>query len=120
MRSHDDLKRREIQRAKNIAEKVNYRQAGHAFAFHQGVVQCVGCKVGREADWKGDYKYRDTAQKIVKEQGDCGKPFDLKQRIAEIEAQYAPKPQKTENGEEVTLETINAKLDKIIRRLGIW
>jgi hypothetical protein len=120
MRSSDDLKRRAIERAKNIDKRINYRAAGHCFVFDQGEIRCVGCGLADYAQWKGDYKYRETAQKIAKEHGDCGKPFDLKKRIAEIEAQYAPKPQTTKKGEEITLETINAKLDKIIQRLGIW
>jgi hypothetical protein len=120
MRTNDQMIAAATQRAKNIEEKINYRLQGHTFWFFQGEIRCVGCGLGDYAQWKGDYKYRETAQKIAKEHGDCGKPFDLKKRIAEIEAQYAPKPQTTKKGEEITLETINAKLDKIIQRLGIW
>lgn len=120
MRSDAEMKRQKIQGARNIEAKINYRHGGHTFWYNQGDVRCMGCGLETRAEWEGEYKYQKTAQQLVKEHGDCGKPFDLKTRIAEIEAQYAPKPQKTEKGEEVTLETINAKLDKIIRFLGIW
>ena len=116
----DDLKDRAIKRAESLDKRIDYRVGGHCFLFDQGELRCVGCGLGDRAQWKGKYLYPESAQKIAKEHGDCGKPFDLKKRIAEIEAQYAPKPQKTKKGEEVTLETINAKLDKIIKRLGIW
>lgn len=120
MRSDTEMKRQKIEGARNIEEKINYRHGGHTFWYFQGDVRCMGCGLETRADWEGDYKYQKTAQKLVKEHGDCGKPFDLQKRIAEIEAKYAPKPQTTKKGEEITLETINAKLDKIIRRLGIW
>ena len=120
MRTNDQMKQQAMQGARNIEAKINYRLQGHTFWFTQGEVRCMGCGLETRAEWEGDYKYKKTAQKLVKEHGDCGKPFDLKKRIAVIEAQYAPKPQTAEKGEEVTLETINAKLDKIIRRLGIW
>lgn len=122
MRSRDDLARRAIEGAKNTDKRIDYRVAGHCFVFDQGEMRCVGCGLGAGADWKGNYLYRESAQKIAKEHGDCGKPFDLQKRIAEIEAEYAPKPQTQtgKKGNEVTLETINAKLDKIMQALGIW
>jgi hypothetical protein len=120
MRSRDDLKRRAIQRAENTDKRIDYRVAGHCFFFDQGEVRCVGCGLADYAHWKGKHLYPESAQQIAKEHGDCGKPFDLKKRIAEIEAQYAPKPQKTKKGEEVTLETINAKLDRLMQALRIF
>ena len=120
MRTNDQMIAEAIQGAKNIEAKIDYRLQGHTFWFYQGEVRCMGCGLGDYAQWKGKYLYPESAQKLVKEHGDCAKPFDLKTRIAEIKAQYAPKPQTIKKGEEITLETINAKLDKIIRRLGIW
>ena len=117
----DKAKNFEIQKAKNREANINgLRLSGHAFAYFDGVVHCVGCGLVAQADWKsGKYLHEEAARKLVKERGDCAKPWNLEKRIAEIEAQYAPKPQ-TKKGEEVTLETIDAKLDKIIKRLGIW
>ena len=122
MRSRNDLKNRAIKNAENIDANIDYRLQGHTFSFMEGVVRCVGCGLGTQADWKGSYLYQETAQKIAKERGDCGKPFDLQKRIAEIEAEYAPKPQAQtgKKGKEVTLETINAKLDKIMQALRIF
>ena len=116
------LKRMAIQSAQNREAKINGpRLSGHTFVYSDGAVHCMGCRLSAQAGWKnGSYLYGEAARDLVKQRGDCTNPWDLKKRLAEIEAQYAPKTEKTEKGDEITLATINAKLDKIIKRLGIW
>jgi hypothetical protein len=117
MSTNRDSREREIQSAHTVAEKVTYRQAGHAFWFVSGVVRCVGCGLGAKADWKQDYKYKETADRLAKEHGPCARPFNLKERLAEIEVRYNENPKEAEGGE-VTLKSIDAKLDRILRLLG--
>ena len=120
MRDRSKAKNSEIQKAKNREANINgLRLSGHAFRYFEGIVRCVGCGLSAQADWKsGSYLYGEVARGLVKKHGDCAHPWNLEKRLAEIEAQYAPKPQK-KKGKEVTLETLNAKLDKIMLVLGI-
>jgi len=117
MRNRDELRRKEIQEAHNREAYVNgRRQAGHAFREGEGIVRCVGCHVAADAEWKGHYMYEAAVRKFVQHHGECARPWDLKKRLAEIDAKYAPKAAK---GAEVTLESVNAKLDRIIKYFGI-
>ena len=115
------LKRMAIQSAQNREAKINVpRLSGHTFVYSDGAVHCMGCRLSAQAGWKnGSYLYGEAARDLVKQRGDCAQPWNVEKRIAEIEAHYAPKPREAEKGEEVTLEDLNAKLDKIMLVLGI-
>jgi len=112
----DEFRRREIQEAHNIEACINgRRQAGHVFREDAGIVRCVGCGIASGVDWKGHYMYEAAVSKFVQHHGECASPWDLKKCLAEIEAKYAPK---AAQGAEVTLESVNAKLDAIDAKLN--
>jgi hypothetical protein len=112
----DGFKRQAHNRESHVVWRVN----GHAF-FIDGSSDavCVGCDV-RVSGWSPSSAHpREVAEKASRALPPCTEPWDLQKRLREIDKKYARTGQSGEEGGKVTLESVNAKLDRIIQHLRI-
>jgi len=123
MSSRDELRRRNIQNAHNTEAHVAWRVNGHAFLMVGGSninrAVCLGCGV-TVSGWSPS----STSESVVAEKASralppCTQPWNLKERLREIDEKYARTGRSGEEGGEITLESVNAKLDRIIQHLRI-
>mgnify|MGYP003145592287 CR=1 FL=1 len=122
---NEQLRRKMIARstreAKNRDAHVAWRVNGHAFFYgNAGYAECIGCGV-RVADWSptGATRGRAIAEKASRALPPCTKPWNLENRLKEIAKQYFLSGQSVGEDGEVTLESVNAKLDRIIKHFRI-
>jgi hypothetical protein len=106
---------------KNQDAFVAWRVNGHAFGYSfAGYAECVGCGVRVSGmSSSGATRGKAVAEKASNALPPCTKPWNLEQRIREVEQRYSRTGQSGEGGGEITLESVNAKLDRIIQYLGI-
>jgi hypothetical protein len=110
---------RSTQDAKNRDARVQWRVNGHAFYMHTMVATCVGCGVPVSG-----YSCSATPERVVAEKASralppCTKPWNLEKRLREIDETYGRTGQSSEEGGKVTLESVNEKLDRIIKHFRI-
>ena len=109
---------REIQEAHNRDKHVSLRVNGHAFSLWSKNATCVGCNVSVSGYSRSSTPEREVAEKNARALPPCTQPWDLQKRLREIAETYRT-GQSDEGGGKPTLESVNAKLDRIIRHLRI-
>jgi hypothetical protein len=121
----DDSARKKVldtltRQAKDRDARVVWRVNGHAFFIGgSSDAVCVGCDV-RVSGWSPSSAHpRVVAEKASKVLPPCTKPWNLEQRLKEIAQRYSRTGQSVGKGGKVTLESVNAKLDRIIQHLRI-
>ena len=113
------VQQQEIQKAHNREDHVSWRVNGHAFSMRSGVATCVGCGVPVSGYSRSATPERTVAEKASRALRPCAEPWDLEKRLREINETYGRTGQSDEGGGKLTLESVNAKLDRIIRHLRI-
>jgi len=108
---------RSTQDAKNGDARVVWRVEGHAFMYgsgFSGYAECIGCGA-RVADRSpAGAQGKAIAEKASRALPPCTKPWNLEQRLKEIAQRYSRTGQSVGKGGKVTLESVNAKLDRIL------
>ena len=119
---NEQIRRKMIARstrdAKNRDAHVAWRVNGHAFFYvigSSGYARCIGCGVVvADRSPTGLTQGREVAEKASRALPPCTKPWNLEERLKEIEQKYSPQGQSAGKGGKVTLESVNAKLDRIL------
>lgn len=107
------------QQAKNQDARVAWRVQGHAFAMGSRGAACLGCGMTVSGWSPSSTPVRVTAEKASRALPPCEQPWNLENRLRKIAEKYARTGQSGEEGGEVTLESVNAKLDRIIKHFRI-